>query len=135
MTLLHLLIDRQTESEKEYETPLKTNNGRNPLFDAIQEKLDAIMYLRQAIEDYQDGVVFHFTRNFHTEKQPKPINGSTKKVIDLIMHDSLIGLDKQKYNRVPKWLKSAYAAEVTSTLFLLQNIEIEIAKLERPKDE
>ena len=134
MTLLHLLIDRQTESEKEYETPLKTNNGRNPLFDAIQEKLDAIMYLRQAIEDFQDGIILSFSSNFHTEKQPKPVDRPTKKVIDLIMHDTLVGLDKQKYNRVPKWLKSAYAAEVTSTLFLLQNIEIEIAKLKGPKD-
>ena len=32
-----------------YKTKLKTNNGRDALWDAYQEAIDLVMYLRQAI--------------------------------------------------------------------------------------
>lgn len=129
MKILHLLVSRQTQTELEYKTPLQSNNGRNPLVDTLQEKLDSIMYLRQAIEDMQDGVVFTFSKNFHVAKEPKPVSRTeSKKIIDLIIHDTMVGLDKIKYNKVPKWLKSVYAAEITSTLYLLQNIENYMSK-------
>ena len=35
--------------EKKYGTLLQTNNGRDALWDAYQEALDLVMYLRQAI--------------------------------------------------------------------------------------
>jgi hypothetical protein len=34
---------------RKYGTPLQTNNGRDALWDAYQEAIDLVMYLRQAI--------------------------------------------------------------------------------------
>jgi hypothetical protein len=35
--------------EQKYGTTLKTHNGRDPLWDAYQEAIDLVVYLRQAI--------------------------------------------------------------------------------------
>ena len=39
---------------KKYGTYLETNNGRNPLWDAYQEAIDLVMYLRQAILEEEE---------------------------------------------------------------------------------
>jgi hypothetical protein len=43
------MLDRNSFGTKKYGTPLRANNGRNPLVDAYQEALDLCVYLRQAI--------------------------------------------------------------------------------------
>ena len=43
------LQDRIEMGEKKYNTTLQTFNGRDALWDAYQEALDLVMYLRQAI--------------------------------------------------------------------------------------
>ena len=45
------LQDRAVAGEQKYGTKLRCNNGRNALYDAYQEALDLVMYLRQAIEE------------------------------------------------------------------------------------
>lgn len=52
VVLVHVLRDIQERSEmghKKYGTLLSTFNGRDPLWDAYQEAIDLVMYLRQAI--------------------------------------------------------------------------------------
>ena len=39
---------------KKYGTYLQTHNGRSPLWDAYQEAIDLVMYLRQAILEQDD---------------------------------------------------------------------------------
>ena len=47
--------ERAEAGKLKYGTYLETNNGRDPLWDAYQEALDLVMYLRQAIlEKEQD---------------------------------------------------------------------------------
>lgn len=41
-----------------YGKPLRAHNGRNPLVDGYQETLDRAVYLRQAVEESNDGVSF-----------------------------------------------------------------------------
>jgi hypothetical protein len=41
--------ERAETGKRKYGTYLKTNNGRNPLWDAYQEAIDLVMYLRQAL--------------------------------------------------------------------------------------
>lgn len=43
------LRERAEAGKLKYGTYLETNNGRNPLWDAYQEALDLVMYLRQAL--------------------------------------------------------------------------------------
>jgi hypothetical protein len=48
----HVLADiteRADAGKNKYGTYLQTNNGRDPLWDAYQEAIDLVMYLRQAI--------------------------------------------------------------------------------------
>ncbi len=42
---------RQRIGLERYGTPLQPHNGRNALWDAYEEILDAAVYLRQAIEE------------------------------------------------------------------------------------
>ena len=41
--------ERAEAGKRKYGTYLETNNGRNPLWDAYQEAIDLVMYLRQAL--------------------------------------------------------------------------------------
>ena len=41
--------ERAETGKRKYGTYLKTKNGRDPLWDAYQEAVDLVMYLRQAI--------------------------------------------------------------------------------------
>jgi len=41
--------DRVMSGKEKYGTYLQTHNGRDPLWDAYQEAIDLVMYLRQAI--------------------------------------------------------------------------------------
>jgi hypothetical protein len=43
------MLERVREGEKKYGTKLQTFNGRDPLWDAYQEAIDLVFYLRQAI--------------------------------------------------------------------------------------
>lgn len=48
--LVHLDLDKREDiGTKEYGVPLKPFNGRDALWDAYEEALDLVMYLRQAI--------------------------------------------------------------------------------------
>lgn len=52
IVLRHVLGDlcaRAETGKKKYGTYLKTHNGRDALWDAYQEALDLVMYLRQEI--------------------------------------------------------------------------------------
>ena len=49
------LTNRALEGKEKYGEPLKAHNGRNALWDAYQEALDLAMYLRQAIEEQENG--------------------------------------------------------------------------------
>ncbi len=42
---------RDNIGRAKYGTPLQAHNGRNALFDAYQEALDLVVYLRQLIEE------------------------------------------------------------------------------------
>jgi len=51
-----VMLDLQARSDmgkKKYGTRLFTKNGRSALWDAYQEALDLVMYLRQEIEENQ----------------------------------------------------------------------------------
>jgi hypothetical protein len=48
---------RSAYGVKKYGTVLRTNNGRDALMDAYQEALDLVQYLRQAIEERDNGKV------------------------------------------------------------------------------
>jgi len=50
------LTDRVEYGKKEYGEPLKTFNSRDALWDAYQEALDLVMYLRQAILEKENEV-------------------------------------------------------------------------------
>jgi hypothetical protein len=53
----YVLADIQDRIEmgcKKYGTKLQTFNGRNALWDAYQEALDLVMYLRQAILETEE---------------------------------------------------------------------------------
>lgn len=47
--VLQDIQERVEAGEKKYGTKLQTFNGRDALWDAYQEALDLVMYLRQAI--------------------------------------------------------------------------------------
>jgi hypothetical protein len=47
--VLEDIRDRVNMGFKKYGTNLRTNNGRDPLWDAYQEAIDLVMYLRQAL--------------------------------------------------------------------------------------
>lgn len=49
------LCQRVDVSEQRYGTKLKTFNGRDPLWDAYQEAIDLVFYLRQAILEQESG--------------------------------------------------------------------------------
>jgi hypothetical protein len=42
---------RDHAGRQKYGMPLQAHNGRDPLVDLYQELLDAVVYLRQAIEE------------------------------------------------------------------------------------
>lgn len=48
---------RVRKGTAEYGEPLRTNNGRDALWDAYEEALDLAMYLRQAWQEQQDANV------------------------------------------------------------------------------
>lgn len=65
------VLTRMDEGDRKYHTPLRTENGRDPLVDAYQEAHDLVMYLKQAILERQnsdqkmlEGHVFS-TRQMH----------------------------------------------------------------------
>ena len=43
------LMDRAEADKRKYGTPPQTHDGRDALWDAYQEALDLVMYLRQAL--------------------------------------------------------------------------------------
>jgi hypothetical protein len=45
------LKERSRKGAKEYGEPLTTHNGRQALLDLYEELLDAVCYLRQAVEE------------------------------------------------------------------------------------
>jgi hypothetical protein len=49
--VLNDLQDRALMGHRKYGTYLMSHNGRDPLWDAYEEALDLVMYLRQAIEE------------------------------------------------------------------------------------
>ena len=49
--VLQDIKDRIDMGEKKYGMKLQTFNGRDPLWDAYQEAIDLVMYLRQEIEE------------------------------------------------------------------------------------
>ena len=53
--LAHDIWKRAEHGKEEYGEYLRPNNGRRPLVDAYQEVLDAIVYLRQSIEEGVEG--------------------------------------------------------------------------------
>ena len=125
MDLISVFKERQEKSKSEYNTVLRSNNGRNPLIDTLQEKLDSCFYLRQAIQDIVDGVNINwkFSKNYWVEKEPKPSNNlGGEKIIDLICNDLKLGfsfLDE----KVPMWLIYLYKYELSSVRLLYTEIE------------
>jgi hypothetical protein len=49
--VLEDIAARKEAGESKYGTVLQSHNGRDPLWDAYQEAIDLVMYLRQAIEE------------------------------------------------------------------------------------
>ncbi|MGR8921989.1 MAG: hypothetical protein ACU85V_20425 [Gammaproteobacteria bacterium] len=49
---------RYVEGLKKYGTPLMTGNGRDALWDAYQEALDLVMYLRQAASERREAGLY-----------------------------------------------------------------------------
>lgn len=47
--VLELIEDRVKSSEKDYGCKLHSFNGRDALYDALQEAIDCVFYLTQAI--------------------------------------------------------------------------------------
>ena len=57
IVLSHVVTDlyrRDAMGRKKYGGPLMTHNGRDALWDAYQEALDLVMYLRQAILEREE---------------------------------------------------------------------------------
>lgn len=52
--LVKLIEQRVATAEKEHGTPLETHNGRDALMDAMQEQIDALMYMVQAYIERED---------------------------------------------------------------------------------
>lgn len=48
------IFDRAAMGQEKYGTLLMTHNGRDPLWDAYQEAIDLVMYLRQAIMEREE---------------------------------------------------------------------------------
>lgn len=46
--------ERAESGKQKYGTYLQTHNGRNPLWDAYQESIDLVMYLRQALLEQEE---------------------------------------------------------------------------------
>lgn len=88
---LDKFISRQLESRKEYGTMLFCFNGRNPLIDAYQEKLDFCMYIRQAINEVSSNHRnrWNVSKDYAVNKEPKPIKNEEYPVpvIELIRSD------------------------------------------------
>lgn len=49
------LLRRSAQGARKYGRPLQTHNGRDALWDLYEELLDAVQYLRQAIEERDRG--------------------------------------------------------------------------------
>lgn len=49
------MVKRDKMGTEKYKTRLRPFNGRNPLWDAYQEALDMVVYLRQAIYEQEHG--------------------------------------------------------------------------------
>lgn len=56
--LIHDLLDRREIGVQKYGHELKAGNGRRPLIDAYQEAMDLAMYLKQAVMEEDDRVMF-----------------------------------------------------------------------------
>ena len=52
--VLRDITERVEMGKKRYGTKLQTNNGRDALWDAYQEALDLVMYLRQEILEREE---------------------------------------------------------------------------------
>lgn len=128
MDLTLVFKERQEKSKKEYGTELQSNNGRNPLVDALQEKLDSCMYLRQAIEEYIDGVneSWLVSDKFWITKESAPYQVAEspgKSVIDLVVADLTGNIEYIFYNRdVPIWLFDLYDNEIKTSRILYLKI-------------
>jgi len=131
MDLIQAFKDRQRVTRIEYGTVLKSNNGRNPLIDAFQEKLDTCLYIRQAIEECIDRTndTWQVSDKFWVDKEPKPYEVAEspgKPIIDLVVADLKSNMEHIFYNRcVPLWLFDLYDNEIKTTRILY----LEILKL------
>lgn len=123
MNLLNAFNERQEKSKLEYGTELHSNNGRNPLVDAIQEKFDCCIYLRQSIQDVidQNSKQWRISERFWIDKEPAPVvHVDSKRIIDLVLHDLKYGYKYLFYKEVPSWMIYLYKIEI-DTLTLLFN--------------
>jgi len=90
------LKERSDVKSKVYGTPLKTNNGRHGAVDCYQELLDAIMFLRQYIDDqFWLGLTTQLNAvsdKYWIDYEPPPIDGGGNVVIDMVETDLGSGL-------------------------------------------
>ena len=120
--------DRQEKSKVEYNTVLKSNNGRNPLIDAFQEKLDTCLYIRQAIQDCIDCVndSWVYSENYWIDKEPKPYEVAESPgvvIVDQIVSDLKMGVEYMYCSpNIPTWLILLYKTELGVTQFFLNYI-------------
>ena len=63
--LIRNIQDRKELGLKKYGTILQAGNGRNALIDALQESLDAIVYIKQAMLDLEDDDCSHLKKMFY----------------------------------------------------------------------
>lgn len=54
--LLQILEEQRAKGRRYYGCDLHTHNGRDPLVDALQEAVDALQYLTQALMEAQDRI-------------------------------------------------------------------------------
>lgn len=71
--------ERAETGKRKYGTYLETHNGRYPLWDAYQEAIDLVMYLRQAILERESEVSTKKNcRSAQNERQRKQVCHSRK---------------------------------------------------------
>lgn len=66
--LLEILEEQRVKGRRYYGCDLHTHNGRDPLVDALQEAVDALQYLTQALMEAQDRIA----RLEATNSSPQP---------------------------------------------------------------
>jgi hypothetical protein len=81
------LKERSDVKAKGYGTPLKTNNGRNPLVDAYHELLDSILYQEQRLINDVHKVYPPVSDTYWFTEEPSPIDNGGCIVIDSVLTD------------------------------------------------